>query len=195
MSTLAGLGHGCFVRPSRAGQCVDTLIRTNSLTRRDQGKGDLISFSELCPSWNKSDTMCLLGINTQTFAVICNSAIWAVSLCVSAHRHRVPFLGIQPSNVLSIGSLGHMAALGVIYKWSSATSMKQKLGQVRTAFPLGRSTPLFCARWTCNIVSIGYSSFWNADSVNGSDLVNENAHKAKPNRSSKNYRMMATALQ
>ena len=111
MSTLAGLGRGCFVRPSRAGQCVDTLIRTNSLTRRDQGKRDLVTFSELCPSWNESDTICLLGINTQTFAVNCNSAIWAVSLCVSAHRHRVPFLGIQPSNVPSIGSLEQLATL------------------------------------------------------------------------------------
>ena len=49
-----------------------------------------------------------VGINTQTFAVICNSAVWAVSLCVSAHRHRVPFLGIQPSNVPSSGSLEHI---------------------------------------------------------------------------------------
>ena len=46
-----------------------------------------------------------VGINTQTFAVICNSAVWAVLLCVSAHRHHVPFLGIQPSNVPSTGSL------------------------------------------------------------------------------------------
>ena len=105
MSTLAGLGRGCFVRPSRAEQCVDTLIRTNSLTRRDQGKRDLVTFSELCPSWNESDTICLLGKNTQTFAVNCNSAVWAVSLCVSAHRYRIPFLVIQPSNVPSIGSL------------------------------------------------------------------------------------------
>ena len=109
MSTLAGLGPRCFVRPLRAGQCVDTLIRTNSLTHRDQGKRNLMTFSELCPSWNESDTICLLGINTQTFAVNCNSAVWAVSLCVSAHRHRVPFLGIQPSNVPSIGSLEQMA--------------------------------------------------------------------------------------
>ena len=61
MSTLAGLGRGCFVRPSKAGQCVDALIRTNSLTRRDQGKRDLVTFSELCPSWNGSDTICLLA--------------------------------------------------------------------------------------------------------------------------------------
>ena len=47
----------------------------------------------------------LLGINAQTLAVICNSAVWAVLLYVSAHRHRVPFLGIQPSNVPWIGSL------------------------------------------------------------------------------------------
>ena len=109
MSTLAELGHGCFVRPSRAGQCVDTLIRTNSLTRRDQGRRDLVIFSELCPSWNESDTICLSGINTQTFAVNCNSAVWAVLLCVSAHRHRVHFLGIQSSNVPSIGSLEHIS--------------------------------------------------------------------------------------
>ena len=109
MSTLAGLGRGCFVRPSRAGQCVDTLIRTDSLTHRDQGKRDPVTFSELCLSWNGSDTICLLGINTQTFVVDCNSAVWAVLLCVSAHRHRVSFLGIQPSNVPSIGSLEHMS--------------------------------------------------------------------------------------
>ena len=59
---------------------MDTLIRTNSLTRRGQGKRDLVTFSKLCPSWNESDTICLLGINTQTFVVNCNSAIWAVSL-------------------------------------------------------------------------------------------------------------------
>ena len=47
----------------------------------------------------------LLVINTLTLAVICNSAVWAVLLCVSAHQHRVPFLGIQPSNVPSSGSL------------------------------------------------------------------------------------------
>ena len=108
MSNLAGLGRGCFVRPSRAAQCLDTLIRINSLTRRDQGKRDLVTFSELCPSWNESDTICLLGTNTQTFAVNCNSTVWAVLLCVSAHRHRVPFLEIQPSNVPSIGSLEHI---------------------------------------------------------------------------------------
>ena len=96
------------MRPSRAGQCVDALIRTNSLTRRDQGERDLVTFFELCPSWNGSDNDLFVGINTQTFAVICNSAVWAVSLCVSAHQHRVPFLGIQPSNVPSIGSLEHM---------------------------------------------------------------------------------------
>ena len=47
----------------------------------------------------------LLVINTLTLAVICNSAVWAVLLCVSAHQHRVPFLGIQPSNVPLSGSL------------------------------------------------------------------------------------------
>ena len=47
----------------------------------------------------------LYVINTLTFAVACNSAVWAVLLCVSAHQHRVPFLGIQPSNVPSSGSL------------------------------------------------------------------------------------------
>ena len=108
MSSHTGLGRGCFVRPSRAAQYVDALIRTNSLTRRDQGKRDLGTFSELCPSWDRPDTICLLGINTQTFAVNCNSAVWAVLLCVSAHRHRVPFLGIQPSSVPSIGSLEHI---------------------------------------------------------------------------------------
>ena len=111
VSSRAGLGRGCFVRPTRAGQCVDTLIRTNSLTRRDQGNRDLLTFSELCPSWNGSDTICLLCINTQTFAVDYNSAVWAVLLCVSAHGHRVPFLGIQPYNVPSIGSLEQLATL------------------------------------------------------------------------------------
>ena len=50
----------------------------------------------------------LLVINTLTLVVICNSAVWAVLLCVSAHQHRVPFLGIQPSNVPTIGSLEHI---------------------------------------------------------------------------------------
>ena len=53
----------------------------------------------------------LLVINTLTLAVICNSAVWAVLLCASAHQHRVPFLGIQPSNVPTIGSLEQLATL------------------------------------------------------------------------------------
>ena len=61
LSTLTGLRRQCFVRPSKAGQCVDALIRTNSLTRRDQGKQDLGTFFELCPSWDGSDTICLLA--------------------------------------------------------------------------------------------------------------------------------------
>ena len=125
MSTLAGLGCGWFVRPSRAGQCVDTLIRTNSLTRRDQGKRDLVTFSELCLSWNGSDTICLLGINMQTFAVNCNSVVWAVLLCVSAHWHRIPFLGIQPSNVPSIGSLEHITQ-GTDARWIQHNEQGQK---------------------------------------------------------------------
>ena len=50
----------------------------------------------------------MLGINTQTFTVDCNSTVLAVLLCAAAHQHRVPFLGIQPSNVPSIGSLEHI---------------------------------------------------------------------------------------
>ena len=50
----------------------------------------------------------LFVINTLTLAVACNSAVWAVLLCVSAHQHRVPFLGIQPSNVPMIGNLEHI---------------------------------------------------------------------------------------
>ena len=53
----------------------------------------------------------LYDINTLTFAVACNSAVWAVLLCVSAHQHRTPFLGIQPSNVPSRGSLEQLATL------------------------------------------------------------------------------------
>ena len=53
----------------------------------------------------------LFVINTLTFAVACNSAVWAVLLCVSAHQHRVPFLGIQPSDVPSSGSLEHMPSV------------------------------------------------------------------------------------
>ena len=47
----------------------------------------------------------LFVINTLTFAVACNSAVWAVLLCVSAHQHRAPFLGIQPSNVPTIRTI------------------------------------------------------------------------------------------
>ena len=55
----------------------------------------------------------LFVINTLTFAVACNSAVWAVLLCVSAHQHRIPFLGIRPSNVPSSGSLElSLGALG-----------------------------------------------------------------------------------
>ena len=53
----------------------------------------------------------LYVINTLTFVVACNFAVWAVLLCVSAHQHRVPFLGIQPSNVPTIGSLEQLATL------------------------------------------------------------------------------------
>ena len=80
--TYTGLGRGCFVRPTRAEQCVGALIRTNSLTRRDQGKRDLRTFSELCLRWNGSDTICCWCINAQTLAVICNFTVWAVC-CVS----------------------------------------------------------------------------------------------------------------
>ena len=52
------IGTRVFVRPSRGGQHADALIRTNSLTRRDQGKRDLGTFSELCLRWNGSDTIC-----------------------------------------------------------------------------------------------------------------------------------------
>ena len=53
----------------------------------------------------------LFVINTLTLAVACNSAVWVVLLCVSAHQHRIPFLGIQPSNVPTIGSLEQLATL------------------------------------------------------------------------------------
>ena len=53
----------------------------------------------------------LFVINTLTFVVACNSAVWAVLLCVPAHQHRAPFLGIQPSNVPTIGSLEQLATL------------------------------------------------------------------------------------
>ena len=56
----------------------------------------------------------LLVINTLTLAVICNSAVWAVLLRVSAHQHPVPFLGIQPSNVPTIGSLEQIADLMIL---------------------------------------------------------------------------------
>ena len=81
------------------------------MTRRDQGERDLMTFFELCPSWNGSVYDLFVCINMQTFAVDCNSAVWAVSLCVSAHRHRVPFLEIPPSNVPSRGSLEQLATL------------------------------------------------------------------------------------
>ena len=90
---------------------MDTMIRTDLLTRRDDGNRDLMTFSELCPSWNESNMILMLSINTQTFAVSCNSVAWAVLLCVSARRHRVPFLGIQLSNVPSIGNLEQLATL------------------------------------------------------------------------------------
>ena len=53
----------------------------------------------------------LFVINTLIFAVACNSAVWAVLLCVSVPQHRAPFLGIQPSNVPTIGSLEQLATL------------------------------------------------------------------------------------
>ena len=108
VTILAGWGQGCYEKLRNDEQCAEALIRTDSLMRENQGNRDLTTFSELCPSWNESNTILLLGINTQTFAVDCNSAVWAVLLCVSAHQHRVPFLGIQPSNVLTIGSLEHI---------------------------------------------------------------------------------------
>ena len=80
--THTRLGRGCFVRPTRAEQCVGALIRTNSLTRRDQGKRDLRTFSELCSEMERVRYDLLLCINAQTLAVICNFAVWAVC-CVS----------------------------------------------------------------------------------------------------------------
>ena len=44
---LAGLLREYLTRPSKARQCVDTLIRTDSKTLWDQGNRDLGTFSEL----------------------------------------------------------------------------------------------------------------------------------------------------
>ena len=72
----------------------------------------------------------LFVINTLTLAVACNSAVWAVLLCVSAHQHRVPFLGIQPSNVPTIGSLEQIATVPmtiVFEAWSLVNAGKISL--------------------------------------------------------------------
>ena len=53
----------------------------------------------------------LLCINAQKLAVICNFYCLGCLLRVSACRHRVPFLGIQPSNVPLRGSLEQLATL------------------------------------------------------------------------------------
>ena len=67
----------------------------------------------------------MLVINTPTFAVICNSTVWALLLCVPAHRHRIPFLGIQPSNVPSSGSLEQIAYIRrTLTQYSSEFSTK-----------------------------------------------------------------------
>ena len=74
----------------------------------------------------------LLVINTLTLAVVCNSAVWAVLLCVSAHQHCVPFLGIQPSNVPMIGRLEQLATLpGTV----SRSRLRQNVA-VQDHFPL-----------------------------------------------------------
>ena len=101
VTILAGLGQGCYEKLRNDEQCAEALIRTESLTCGNQGNRDLMTFSELCSNWNQSDMILYSGINTMTCAVSCNSAVWVVLLCVSAYRHRVPFLGIQPSSVLS----------------------------------------------------------------------------------------------
>ena len=72
---LAGLGQGCYEKLRNDEQCAEALIRTDSLTRGNQRNRDLTTFSELCPSWNRSDMILYLGINTRTCAVSCNSAV------------------------------------------------------------------------------------------------------------------------
>ena len=116
-----------------------------------------------------------VGINAQTCAVICNSSIWAVSLCVSAHRHRVPFLGIQPSNVPLIGSLEQLATLPgrltivseairivarLFLSWwprsSSHNGGSPSLNRSRQQFPIQCCCPLpSCSWWSsCLIVPV-----------------------------------------
>ena len=56
--------------------------RTDSLTHGDCGNQDMVTIAELCLRWNGSDTDLLLVINTLTFAVICDSTVWAIC-CVS----------------------------------------------------------------------------------------------------------------
>ena len=79
-TTHAGLGQGCYENLRNDEQYAETLIRTDSLTRGNQGNRDLTTFSELCPSWNQSDMILFSDINTMTCAVSCNSAVWVVLL-------------------------------------------------------------------------------------------------------------------
>ena len=87
------------------------LNRTDSLTHGDCGNQDMVTIAELCLNQIESYTTGLSGYKYSTVAVDCNSTVWAVLLCVSARRHRVPFLGIQPSNVPSRGSPEQLATL------------------------------------------------------------------------------------
>ena len=75
VTILAGLGQGRYEKLRNDEQCVATLIRTDSLMRGNQKNRDLMTFSELCPSWNQSDMILYAGINTRTCAVSCNSAV------------------------------------------------------------------------------------------------------------------------
>ena len=84
----------------------------------------------------------LLVINTLTLAVVCNSAVWAVLLCVSAHQHRVPFLGIQPSNGPSSGSLEQIQII------------ESNLNLKSVARPLWISHPANCDGWNRRLHSI-----------------------------------------
>ena len=84
------------------------LNRTDSLTHGDCGNQDMVTIAELCLNRIESYTAGLSGYKYSTVAMDCNSGVWAFLLCVSTRRHRIPFLGIQPSNVPSGGSLEQM---------------------------------------------------------------------------------------
>ena len=87
------------------------LNRIDSLTRRHCGNLDMATIAELCLNRIESYTAGLSGYKYSTFAVDCNSGVWAFLLRVFCPKISRPISGIQPFFAYTQNDLEQMATL------------------------------------------------------------------------------------